>query len=140
MSPDHFSTVFLHVAYRSDLRHLTGRWLRSVTEDELHLGYAALRQAALHYQCGYWLIDSRRRINRSLNGPEWVTTCFLPQVQQDLGIPLSVCFLVLPDYLHTLPPALHTSAPNSLVRFARFLDEGAANAWLVTQQVGSSLV
>jgi hypothetical protein len=140
MSPDHFSTLFLHVAYRSDLRHLTGRWLRSVTEDELHLGYAALRQAALHYQCGYWLIDSRRRTNRSLNGPEWVTTCFLPQVQQELGIPLNVCFLVLPDYLHTLPPALHTSAPNSLVRFARFLDEGAANAWLATQQVGSSLV
>jgi hypothetical protein len=140
MSPDHFSTVFLHVAYRTDLSQLTGRWLRSVTEDELHLGYAALRQAALYYHCGYWLIDSRRRTNRSLNGPEWVTTCFLPEVQRELGIPLSVCFLVLPDYLHSLPQNLHTSAPDSLVHFARFLDEGAANAWLAMQQVGSSLV
>jgi hypothetical protein len=140
MSPDHFSTVFLHVAYRSDLSQLTGRWLRSVTEDELHLGYSALRQAALHYQCGYWLIDSRRRTNRSLNGPEWVTTSFLPQVQRELGMPLSVCFLVLPDYLSSLPQDLHASTPDSLVGFARFLDEGAANAWLATQQVGSSLV
>jgi hypothetical protein len=140
MLPDHFSTLSLHVAYRSDLSQLTGRWLRSVTEDELHLGYAALRRAALHYQCGYWLIDSRRRTSRSLNGPEWVTSCFLPKVQQDLGMPLSVCFLVLPDYLHALPPALHVSTASSLVRFARFLDEGAANVWLLNQQVGSSLV
>jgi hypothetical protein len=139
MSPDQFSTIFLDVAYRSDLSQLTGRWLRSVTEDELHLGYAALRVAALHYQCGYWLIDSRRRTNRSLNGPEWVTTCFLPQVQQELGIPLNVCFLVLPDYLRALPQDLHSSASNSLVRFARFLDEGVANTWLATQQVGNSL-
>ncbi|MGI4737944.1 MAG: hypothetical protein ACRYG7_22475 [Janthinobacterium lividum] len=131
MLPDPFSTDFLQVAYRPDLGHLTGRWLRSVTEAELHAGYAALRQAALYYHCGYWLIDSRRRTNRSLNGPEWVTTDFLPRVQQALGQPLRVCFLVLPGYLAALPADAQAAASKSPVQFARFVDEGAANAWLV---------
>ncbi|TDN39465.1 hypothetical protein E4631_14510 [Hymenobacter sp. UV11] len=130
MSPTQFSTDFLQIAYRPDLGHLTGRWLRSVAEAELHTGYAALRQAALHHGCGHWLIDSRRRTNRSLNGPEWVTTQFLPQVQQALGQPLRVCFLVLPGYLASLPNAAQVAAPDSPVQFARFVDEGAANAWL----------
>jgi hypothetical protein len=134
MSPDPFSTDALHIAYRPDIGQLTGRWLRSVTEDELHAGYEALRMAARHYCCGYWLIDSRRRTNRSLNGPEWVTTRFLPQVQRELEMPLCACFLVLPDYLRSLPPAQQAAAPGSPVQFARFLDEGAANAWLVEQQ------
>ena len=138
MLPDPFSTDFLQVAYRPDLHQLTGRWLRSVTEHELHQGYEALRQAAQHYQCSYWLIDSRRRTNRSLNGPEWVTTQFLPHVQRELGTPLYVCFLVLPDYLSSLPASAHEVAPGSLVQFARFQDEGAANAWLATQQEQAS--
>ena len=134
MLSDQFSTDFLQVAYRSDLGQLTGRWLRSVTEPELHEGYEALRRAALHYRCGYWLIDSRRRTNRSFNGPEWVTTQFLPRVQCELGTPLCVCFLVLPDYLRSLPASAQQIVPGSLVKFARFLDEGATSAWLTEQQ------
>lgn len=130
MCPNLFSTTFLEIAYRRDLGLLMGRWLCSVAEAELHAGYAALRQAALHYGCGQWLIDSRRRACRSLNGPEWVTTQFLPQVQQTLGQPLRVCFLVLPSYLATLPVAAQAAAPGSPVQFARFVDEGEANAWL----------
>jgi len=134
MLTDEFSTNFLHVAYRPDLCQLTGRWLRSVSEAELHQGYAALRQAALHHGCGCWLIDSRRRTNRSLNGPEWVTTQFLPEVQRELGQPLAVCFLVLPDYYASLPPSAFELPVGSLVQFARFVDEGAANAWLAVRQ------
>lgn len=131
MSPTQFSTDFIQVAYRPDLGHLTGRWLRSVTEAELHAGYSALRQAALHHHCGHWLIDTRRRTNRSLDGPEWVTSRFLPEVQRALSCPLRVCFLVLPDYLASLPArATLPAAPGSPVQFARFVDEGAANAWL----------
>ncbi|MGI4867889.1 MAG: hypothetical protein ACRYFZ_28490 [Janthinobacterium lividum] len=137
MLPDQFSTDFLQVAYRPDLGQLTGRWLRSVSEAELHQGYAALRQAALHHACGYWLIDSRRRTNRSLNGPEWVTTQFLPAVQRELGTTLCVCFLVLPGYLGSLPPSAHEAAPSSAVQFARFVDEGAANTWLAGRQIGA---
>jgi len=127
MSPDQFSTVCLHIAHRPDLGQLTGRWLRSVSEAELHEGYAALRRAALHHACGHWLVDARRRITRSLNGPEWVTSRFLPEMQRALGQPLRVCFLVLPDYLASLPA---NSPPSSFVQFARFVDEGAANTWL----------
>jgi hypothetical protein len=134
MLPTQFSTDFLQVAYRPDLGQLTGRWLRSVTEPELHEGYEALRQAALHHQCGYWLIDSRRRTNRSFNGPEWVTTEFLPRVQCELRTPLYVCFLVLPDYLHSLPASANQVEPGNSVQFARFVDEGVANAWLSAQQ------
>ena len=131
MSPDQFSTACLHIAHRPDLGCLTGRWLGSVTEAELHEGYAALRRAALHHACGHWLIDARRRINRSLNGPEWVTTQFLPEVQRELGLPMRVGFLVLPDYLAGLPVGLLASVPGSPVQYARFVDEGAANAWLM---------
>jgi len=130
MSPDSFSTAYLHIAYRPDLDQLTGRWLRSVSEAELHDGYTALRRAAQHYHCGRWLIDARRRTSRSLNGPEWVTSQFLPEVQQALGQPLRVCFLVLPDYLASLPGTASAAPPGSPVQFARFVDEGAANAWL----------
>jgi hypothetical protein len=128
--PDSFSTNSLLITYRPDLDQLAGRWLRSISEAELHEGYNALRHAALHYGCGHWLIDARRRVTRSLNGPEWVTTQFLPEVQRELGRPLRVCFLVLPDYLAGLPPAVVPAAPGSLVQFARFIEEGAANAWL----------
>lgn len=134
MLPDQFSTDFLQVAYRPDLCQLTGRWLRSVSEDELHQGYETLRQAARHHGCGHWLIDARRRTSRSFNGPEWVTTRFLPEVQRELGQPLHVCFLVLPNYLNALPPTMQAPAPDSPVQFARFVDEGAANAWLATWQ------
>lgn len=133
MFPDPFSTPCLHIAHRPDLGQLTGRWLRSVTEAELHEGYEALRRAALHHGCGHWLIDARRRTNRSLNGPEWVTTAFLPEVQRALGAPLHVCFLVLPDYLRNLPADLPGPAPGGPVQFARFVDEAATNAWLAAR-------
>ena len=137
MSPDPYSTVFLQVAYRPDLGQLTGRWLNSVTEAELHQGYDLLRQAALQYDCGCWLIDSRRRTNRSLSGPEWVTNYFLPQVQRELGLPLCVSFLVLPDYLRSLSAAATATVPDAAVQFARFLDEGAAYTWLARRRVGA---
>jgi hypothetical protein len=133
MSPDPFSTTHLQISYRSDLGQLTGRWLSSVSEAELHDGYAAMRHAAEHYHCGRWLIDARRRISRSFNGPEWVATQLLPEAQQALGQPLRVCFLVLPDYLASLPSAAPRPSDGSLVQFARFVDEGAANAWLAEE-------
>ena len=114
MSPDQFSTASLHIVYRPDLGQLAGRWLRSVSEAELHEGYAALRRAALHHGCGRWLVDTRRRVVRTSNGPEWITTQFLPEMQQALGQPLRVCFLVLPDFLASLPPTRTPAAPCSL--------------------------
>ena len=128
-----FSTTFLEIAYRHDLGLLMGRWLCSVAEAELHDGYDALRQAALHYGCGQWLIDSRRRACRCPHNAEWVTTHYLPQVQRSLGAPLRVGVLVLPDYLANLPQAYGNCSPTSPVQFARFVDEGAANAWLAIE-------
>ncbi|QKG56537.1 hypothetical protein GKZ68_07775 [Hymenobacter sp. BRD128] len=130
MNSDLFSSTFLEVTYRPDLGLLMGRWLRSVTETELRLGYNALHRAALHHGCGHWLIDSRRRVCRCPNSAEWVTTQYLPQVQQALGEPLRVGVLVLPDYLASLPQAYSNCSATSPVQFARFVDEGAANVWL----------
>lgn len=132
MSPT-FSTECLHVAYRPDLDQLVGRWLRSISEEELAQGYEALLQAARYYHCRYWLIDSRRRTNRSRNGPEWILTDYLPRVQAELGGTLSVCFLVLPAYLSALREVAPPN-PRHPVQFARFVDEGEANAWLAAQQ------
>lgn len=131
-----YSTTFLEIAYRSDLGLLMGRWLCSVAEAELHAGYEAMRQAALHFGCGHWLIDSRRRVCRCLHSAEWVTTHYLPQVQRALGQPLRVGVLVLPDYLASLPQAYCNCPPSNPVQFARFVDEGAANAWLAAGPAG----
>lgn len=128
------STAFLHVTYRPDSCLLIGRWLCSVNEAQLQEGYETMRLAAWHHQCHHWLMDARRRTDRRLNGPEWVVTSFLPQVQQQMGGPLYVAFLVLPSHVQELEAdpdqSPNTADPAALFQFARFIDEGAANAWL----------
>ena len=126
--------AFLHVTYRPDSGMLIGRWLCSITEAQLHEGYNAMRKAALEHHCQHWLIDARRRTDRRHNGPEWVVNFFLPQLQREMGGPLCVAFLVLPNHLHEIEAepsyAIKPSNSDSLFQFARFIDEGAANAWL----------
>lgn len=129
------SADFLDLTYRADNNLIIGRWLRSVNEAELHAGYASLRRLALQHKCAHWLIDARRRTDRRQNGPEWVTTEFLPQLQREMGCPLHVCFLVLPNHLEEAEQdPISAFSPTSEVQFARFLDEGAANAWLAAHQ------
>jgi len=130
------STAFLQVAYRPDSGLLIGRWLCSISEAQLHEGYETMRVAALQHGCHFWLMDARRRTDRRLNGPEWVVTNFLPEVQQEMGGPLYVAFLVLPNHLREVeddPIGTPKSAPEDLFQFARFIDEGAANRWLNKQ-------
>lgn len=133
-----FSIDSLAITFRPDLDQLTARWLQAVSQEELMAGYEALRQAALFYGCRYWLIDARRRTSNSHSGPEWVTTQFLPRLQQELGGHLCVAFLTLPHYLTELPTSRAAPPPSAPVQFARFLDEGAANAWLATQQAAKA--
>ena len=127
------STSYLQVSYREDSCLLIGRWLSSVTEMQLHAGYETMRLAGIHHHCNHWLMDARRRTDRRLNGPEWVVTTFLPQVQKEMGRPLNVAFLVLPSHLRELladAPEAVAPKPGAKFQFARFIDEGAANAWL----------
>jgi len=128
------STAYLQVTYRPDSCLLIGRWLRSISEEELRAGYATMRQAAQEHDCTHWLMDARRRVDRSRNGPEWIVTTFLPQVQREFGRRLCVAFLVLPNHLAALEvegePAIKSADPASPFQYARFIDEGAANAWL----------
>ena len=132
------STAFLHVAYRPDTCLLVGRWLCSISDEQLHEGYENLRRAALEHRCGHWLIDARRRVDRRRNGPEWVVTSFLPRVQAELGDRLCVAFLVLPNHLRELEadtgPPLHSASPTAPFQYARFIEEGAANGWLEAQR------
>ena len=132
------STAFLHVAYRTDSCLLIGRWLCSISEEQLHEGYENLRRAALSHHCGHWLIDARRRVDRRHNGPEWVVTSFLPWVQVELGQRLCVAFLVLPNHLREMEAEdsipLRSANPDSPFQYARFVDEGAANTWLEEQR------
>lgn len=135
------STTFLQVAYRPDSGLLVGRWLCSITEEQLREGYETMRVAARQHHCHYWLMDARRRTDRRLNGPEWVVTTFLPQLQQELGGALCVAFLVLPNHLREVEADPNRTAPttagNGLFQFARFIDEGSATAWLNGQRDGA---
>lgn len=134
------STSFLHIVYRPESCLLVGRWQCSVNEAQLREGYELLRHAAIGYECGRWLIDARRRIDRRRNGPEWVVTSFLPQVQAELSYPLCVAFLVLPNHLRELEaetgPPIRSANPGALLQYARFVEEGAANGWLEAQRTG----
>ncbi|MBD2723841.1 hypothetical protein [Hymenobacter armeniacus] len=134
MYQDLASTAFLHVAYRPDSCLLIGRWLCSINDAQLREGYETMRRAAQEHQCHHWLMDARRRTDRRLNGPEWVVTTFLPQVQREMGAPLYVAFLVLPNHLREVEADPHMAeknpSPNASFQYARFIDEGAANAWL----------
>ena len=136
------STSFLQVVYRPDSCLLIGRWLCSITEEQLREGYETMRLAAQEHDCRHWLMDARRRTDRSRNGPEWVITSFLPRVQQEMGGKLYVAFLVLPNHLVEIEadpsvPAKPLSASDPL-QFARFIDEGAANAWLDQKRRGKA--
>jgi hypothetical protein len=133
MCPDLYSTDFLAVSFRPDLGLLLGRWLRAVSETEMQAGYANLRRATLHCGATSWFIDSRRRASHSHFSPEWVTTAFLPALQHELGRPLYVSFLMLPDYLRGRVDAPGSCPSTSPVQFACFLDEGAAHAWLLAR-------
>ena len=128
------STAFLQVAYRPDSGLLIGRWLCSITEAQLHEGYETMRLAAQEHHCAHWLMDARRRTDRRLNGPECVITEFLPKVQKEMGHRLCVAFLVLPSHLREVEAdpemAEKAPSPNASFQYARFIDEGAANAWL----------
>jgi hypothetical protein len=133
------SRSFLHVSYRPDSCLLIGRWLSSINEDQLREGYETMRLAALEHDCTHWLMDARRRIDRSRNGPEWVVTTFLPKVQREFGRRLCVAFLVLPNHLAELgdegEPEKSPDA-TALFQYARFIEEGAANAWLDHYRLG----
>ncbi|MFC6221888.1 hypothetical protein ACFP2F_01445 [Hymenobacter artigasi] len=128
------STAFLHVAYRSDSCLLIGRWLCSITDAQLHEGYETMRLAALEHNCPDWLMDARRRVDRRRNGPEWVVTTFPPTVQREMASRLCVAFLVLPNHLRELTEEadlpLRSASDTDPFQYARFIDEGAANAWL----------
>jgi len=134
------STAFLQIVYRPDSCLLIGRWLNSITDEQLREGYETMRLAAREHDCRHWLMDARRRTDRRLNGPEWVVTKFLPQVQQQMGGKLYVAFLVLPN--HLLEIEADASVPEQLpgaaapFQYARFIDEGAANAWLDQERRG----
>jgi hypothetical protein len=131
------STAFLQVTYRPDSCLLIGRWLCSINDDQLREGYETMRLAAVEHDCTHWLMDARRRVDRSRNGPEWVITAFLPRVQREFGRRLCVAFLVLPNHLNELveaSPPLPAAAPAAPFQYARFIDEGLANAWLDTQR------
>ena len=135
------STSFLQVSFRPDTCLLIGRWLCSVGEEQLHEGYETMRLASLAHECSHWLMDARRRVDRRRNGPEWVVTTFLPQVQRDLSRRLCVAFLVLPNHLTEIaadPDRAEKSAhANDLFQYARFIDEGTANAWLEVHRRGA---
>jgi hypothetical protein len=139
MYQDLASNSFLQVTYRPDSCLLIGRWLFSINEEQLREGYETMRLAALEHDCTHWLMDARRRIDRSRNGPEWVVTTFLPKVQRELGRRLCVAFLVLPNHLSELEAEgepIKSPDPASLFQYARFIDEGAANDWLDHYRLG----
>ena len=141
MSP-HVTPELLHLAYRSDLEILIGRWGYQPPPTALPAEYERLTAAALAHGAHRWLQDIRRR---TLNDPattQWLLTDYFPDMARQLGARLRVAYLVSPTlYQHILaepgfaPAEAYVGRPFALAFFG---EEGPAVDWLRRAETGAN--
>lgn len=128
------SPEYLALSYRVDLDLLVGRWMGQPTLTELQEGYNLLLNTAAPRRCLRWLIDSRRRDPTSQLGISWVVNSFYPQLASRLEGRVLIAFLLSPTHLSMLEKDASLTPLSALnmptYQIGRFMEEGAAIAWL----------
>lgn len=134
------TTDFLDLGYRTDLRVLTVRWLRTVTLAELQAGFQRARQQSQECGATRWLVDVRRRTELDAAASGWVVSELLPAAAQD-AVPatLHIAYLLAPtrEFVLRTDPGMQaaTTAAESLAqpyRLRTFMEEGLAVQWLLS--------
>lgn len=129
------SPPYLLINYEGRRRTLLGQWQRSVMPFEMQQGYAALLEAAVTYECRYWLIDTtRRQSGIDASDVFWMLDVFFPQLAPRLGHTTYLALLMAPNQL----AGVLTSPLNPLLPenghlpyyLQRFTDEATARQWL----------
>jgi hypothetical protein len=125
---------FLQLSYRADLDMLVGRWMRSVSSEELRQGYQAMLDEAARHHYRFWLVDTRRRISVNADDIRWLIAEFYPQLQPRLGRTTYLSFLLAPQQMADVvadssPPTL-TYSDSHTQNIKRYIDEREAVEWL----------
>jgi len=133
-------TEYLECQHWPETGMMVCRWLREATPVEMRACYEHLRVTAQGVGSRRWLLDIRRRNNEDLETAQWLRTDFMPRLAAQAGGPSFLAYLLSPAHLGRIDdPA--TVLPQGMplqrsVHIAIFIEEGAANAWLV-QQAGN---
>ncbi len=130
-------TGYLECAYRPETGTMVCRWLREVTPTEMQTSYERLFAEAQEFGSRLWLLDVRRRNNEDPKTAQWLLDDFMPMLAKNFAGPTFLSYLLSPSHLirvdeHALDIVKIAELQRS-VYVALFIDEGAANEWLMQQ-------
>ena len=132
-------TEYLDCMCRPETGTMVCRWLREVTPAEMRASYKYLFVEAQGIGSRLWLLDIRRCNNEDPKTAQWLRNKYMPMLAAHFGGPTFLAYLLSP--VHLMRVENHAVSIKHVAQLQRsvyvdlFIEEGAANAWLV-QQVG----
>lgn len=128
---------YLECVYRPETGTMVCRWLREVTPAEMRTSYEYLFAEAQALGSRLWLLDVRRRNNEDPQTAQWLLDDFMPRLAAQLGGPTFLYYLLSPAHLSRVDEQVidivKVAQLQRSVYVALFIEEGAANEWLVQQ-------
>ena len=104
---------------------------------ETGTSYEQLFAAAQGIGSRLWLLDNRRRNNEDSETAQWFLNDYMPQLAAHFGGPTFLAYLLSPAHLVRVDDEIldivHVAQLQRSVHVALFIEEGAANEWLVLQ-------
>ena len=129
-------TQYLKCVHRPEAGTMVRRWLREVTPADMRTSYEYLLVEAQGLGSRLWLLDMRRRNNEDPETAQWRMDAYMPQLAGLLGASF-LAYLLSPTHLVRVDDHAvnikHVAPLQRSVHVALFLEEGAANEWLVQQ-------
>ena len=130
-------TDYLECLHRPETGTMVVRWLCEVTPAEMRASYEYLLVQAQSLGSRLWLLDIRRRNNEDPQTAQWLIDDYMPQLAGLFGGPSFLAYLLSPAHLvrvddHSVSIQYVAQLQRS-VHVALFIEEGAANEWLVQQ-------
>ena len=130
-------TDYLECLHRPETGTMVVRLLCEVTPAEMRASYEYLLVQAQGLGSRLWLLDIRRRNNEDPQTAQWLIDDYMPQLAGLFGGPSFLAYLLSPAHLvrvddHSVSIQNVAQLQRS-VHVALFIEEGAANEWLVQQ-------
>ena len=130
-------TDYLECMHRPETGTMVCRWLREATPAEMRTSYEQLFTAAQGVGSRLWLLDIRRRNNEDPETAHWLMNDYMPLLTAHFGGPTFLAYLLSPAHLVRVDDdaldIVHVAQLQRSVHVALFIEEGAANEWLVQQ-------
>lgn len=130
-------TGYLECMHRAETGTMVCRWLREVTPAEMRTSYKYFFVEAQGFGSRLWLLDIRRRNNEDPETAQWLLDDYMPMLAAYFGGPTFLAYLLSPAHLARVDDHAvnikHVAQLQRSVHVALFIEEGAANEWLVQQ-------